>query len=49
LSEGPIGQMQWLPVPMTLADLTFVTGLDVITIAGDAALRQQDVIHSSRT
>jgi homogentisate 1,2-dioxygenase len=35
-SELPIGQLRWDPVPLPEGDVTFVSGLRTITIAGDA-------------
>ena len=35
-SELPIGQLRWGPMPLPDAALTFVSGLNTITTAGDA-------------
>ncbi|HEY0566824.1 MAG TPA: homogentisate 1,2-dioxygenase, partial [Xanthobacteraceae bacterium] len=35
-SELPIGQLRWSPMPIPKEELTFVTGLRTVTVAGDA-------------
>jgi homogentisate 1,2-dioxygenase len=44
-SQLPIGQLRWGPVPIPSDELTFVTGLQTITTAGDADTRTGMAAH----
>src|SRR3954463_1855905 len=44
-SQLPIGQLRWGPVPIPSEKLTFVTGLQTITTAGDADTRVGMAAH----